>query len=155
MIKALKTICKSKDNKHACTYKYTKIYLNKHTSFYCPSFFYTSQTWHFLQIEDLWQVCTCHFFQQHLLALCLCVTYWYFSQYIITFHYYYICFGALWAFPGSSVCKESACNAGDPSSISGQGRSAGEQIGYPLQYSWASLVAHMVKNSPAMRETWV
>ena len=88
MIKALKTIYKSKDNKHACTYKYTKIYLNRHTSFYCSSLFYTSQTLHFLQIEDLWQVCKCHFFQQHLLASCLCVTHWYFSQYIITFHYY-------------------------------------------------------------------
>ena len=44
-------------------------------------------------------------------------------------------------FPGSSVGKESACNAGDPSSIPGLGRSAGEGIGYPLQYSWASLVA--------------
>ena len=44
-------------------------------------------------------------------------------------------------FPDSSVSKESACNAGDPSSIPGLGRSAGEGIGYPLQYSWASLVA--------------
>ena len=55
----------------------------------------------------------------------------------------------------SSVGKESVCNAGDPSSISGLGRSAGEGIGYPLQYSWASLVAQLVKNPPAMRETWV
>ena len=44
-------------------------------------------------------------------------------------------------FPDSSAAKESACNAGDPSSIPGLGRSAGEGIGYPLQYSWASLVA--------------
>ena len=44
---------------------------------------------------------------------------------------------------------------GDPSSIPGSGRSAGEGIGYPLQYSWASLVAQLVKNSPAMQETWV
>ena len=58
-------------------------------------------------------------------------------------------------FPDSSVGKESACNAGDPGSIPGSGRSAGEGIGYPLQYSWASLVAHKVKNSPAMQETWV
>ena len=36
----------------------------------------------------------------------------------------------------------------------GQGRSAGEGIGYPLQYSWASLVAQLVKNPPAMWETW-
>ena len=35
------------------------------------------------------------------------------------------------------------------------GRSAGEGIGYPLQYSWASLVAQLVKNLPAMQETWV
>ena len=58
-------------------------------------------------------------------------------------------------FPGSSVGKESACNAGDPSSIPGSGRSAGKGIGYPLQYSWASLVAQLIKNPPAMQETWV
>ena len=54
----------------------------------------------------------------------------------------------------SSVGKESACNAGDAGSIPGLGRSPGEGIGYPLQYSWASLVAQLVKNPPAMRETW-
>ena len=57
--------------------------------------------------------------------------------------------------PDSSVGKESICNAGDPSSIPGSGRSRGEGIGYPLQYAWASLVAQMVKNPPAMHETWV
>ena len=50
--------------------------------------------------------------------------------------------------PGSSVGKESACNAGDPSSIPGSGRSSGEGIGYLLQYSYASLVAQLVKNQP-------
>ena len=54
-----------------------------------------------------------------------------------------------------SVGKESACNAGDPGSIPGLGRSAGEGIDYPLQYSWASLVAQLVKILPAMPETWV
>ena len=58
-------------------------------------------------------------------------------------------------YPGSLAGKESACNAGDPGLISGLGKSAEEGIGYPLQYSWASLVAHLVKNLPAMRETWV
>ena len=58
-------------------------------------------------------------------------------------------------FPGSSVSKEPACNAGDPGSIPGLGRSAGEGIGYPLQYSWASLMAQLVKNPPAVWETWV
>ena len=58
-------------------------------------------------------------------------------------------------FPGSSAGKESACDAGDPGSIPGSGSSPGEGIGYPLQYSWASLVAQLVKNLPAMRETWV
>ena len=58
-------------------------------------------------------------------------------------------------FPDSSVGKESACNAGDPGSIPRLGRSAGEGTGYPLQYSWAFLVAQLVKNPPAMRETWV
>ena len=55
----------------------------------------------------------------------------------------------------SSVDKDSACNAGDPSSIPGSGRSTGEGIGYPLQYSWASLMAQMVKNLTTMQETWV
>ena len=58
-------------------------------------------------------------------------------------------------FPGSSAGKESACNAGDPDSIPGSGRSPGEGLDYPLQYSWASLVAQMVKNLPAGREIWV
>ena len=47
----------------------------------------------------------------------------------------------LWGFLDSSAGKESICNAGDTGSISGLGRSPGEGIGYPLQYSWASLVA--------------
>ena len=51
-------------------------------------------------------------------------------------------------FPDSSVGKESACNAGDPSSIPGSRRSTGKGIGYPLQYSWASLMAQLVKNVP-------
>ena len=59
------------------------------------------------------------------------------------------------SFPGGSDGKESACNAGDPSSIPGWGRSHGEGIGYPLQYSWASQVAQTVKNLPAMWKTWV
>ena len=50
-------------------------------------------------------------------------------------------------FPGSSVGKESACNAGDPSLIPSLGRSPGEGISYPLQYSWASPLA--------IQETWV
>ena len=58
-------------------------------------------------------------------------------------------------FPHSSVGKESTCNAGDPGSIPGLGRFAGEGIGYPLQYSWASLVAQLVNNPHAMWETWV
>ena len=61
----------------------------------------------------------------------------------------------VWGFPDGSVGKESACNAGDPGSIPGLGRSAGEGIGYPLLYSWASLVAQLVKNPPAMWDTWV
>ena len=51
-------------------------------------------------------------------------------------------------FPSGSAGKESACNAGDPGSIPGLGRSPGEGNGYPLQYSWASLVTQMVKNLP-------
>ena len=58
-------------------------------------------------------------------------------------------------FPHSSVGKKSTCNAGDPNLIPGTGSSPGEGIGYPLQYSRASLVAQLVKNPPAVRETWV
>ena len=57
--------------------------------------------------------------------------------------------------PRSSVGKEFACNAGDPGSIPGSGRSTREGIGYPLQYSGASLVAQLVKNLPAMWKIWV
>ena len=57
-------------------------------------------------------------------------------------------------FPHSSVGKESACNVGDPSLITGSGGSPGKGIGYPLQYSWSSLVAQLVKNPPAVWETW-
>ena len=69
------------------------------------------------------------------------------------------CFNLYWSivdpgFPGSSVGKESSCNAGEPSLTPGSGRSP-EGTGYSLWYSWASLVAQMVKNLPAMRETWV
>ena len=58
-------------------------------------------------------------------------------------------------FCGPSAGKESTCIAGDPGLIPRLGRSAGEGIGYPLQYSWASLVAQLVKNQPAVWETWV
>ena len=58
-------------------------------------------------------------------------------------------------FPGSSTGKESAYNAGDSGLIPGLGRSTGEGVGYPLQYSWVSLVAQQVKNLLAMQETWV
>ena len=58
-------------------------------------------------------------------------------------------------FPNSSVGKESTCNAGDPSLIPGLGRSTGEGIGDPLQYSWASLAAQLVKNLSIMWENWI
>ena len=57
------------------------------------------------------------------------------------------------SFPDSSVGKESTCNVGDPGLIPGLGRSTGKGIG-PLQYFWASLVTQLVKNPPAMQETW-
>ena len=63
--------------------------------------------------------------------------------------------GGIWGFPGISAGKESARNAGDPGSIPGSGSSPGEGIGYPLQYSWASLVAQLIKNPSAVWETWV
>ena len=58
-------------------------------------------------------------------------------------------------FLGISDGKETACKAGDPGSIYGLGRSSGKGIGNPFQYLWASLVAQLVKNLPAMQETWV
>ena len=60
-------------------------------------------------------------------------------------------------FPDTSVGKQSACNAGDPGLIPGLGRSPGweEGIVYPLQYFWASFGVQLVKNPPAMWETWV
>ena len=58
-------------------------------------------------------------------------------------------------FSGSSVGIESTCNAGDPGSIHGSGRFTGEGLGYPIQYSWASLVTQLVKNPHAMQDTWI
>ena len=55
----------------------------------------------------------------------------------------------------AQLVKNSPAMQKTPSSIPGSGRSAREGIGYPLQYSWASLVAQLVKNMPAMQETWV
>ena len=58
-------------------------------------------------------------------------------------------------FPDRSVGKDSTCNAGHPGSIPGSRRSTGEGKGYPFQYSWASIVAQLIKNLPTMWETWV
>ena len=69
--------------------------------------------------------------------------------------FYYVQIIAQEGFPDSSVGKESTCNAGDPGLIPGLERSPGEGMGYPLQYSWASLVAQLVNNPPVMQETWV
>ena len=67
----------------------------------------------------------------------------------------YIHTSTLVGFPNSSPGKESACNVGDLGSITGLGRSPREGNGYPLQYSWGSLMAQLVKNLLAMQETWV
>ena len=74
---------------------------------------------------------------------------------LLAIHHLKDCTYLKMGFPDSSVGKESACNAGDHGSIPGLGRSPGEGIGYTLQYSWASLLAQLVKNLPAMWETWV
>ena len=71
----------------------------------------------------------------------------------LRFNFFFLPFYS--GFSDSSVGKESACNAEDPESIPGSGISTGEGKGYPLWYSWACLVAHLVKNVPAMCETWV
>ena len=77
---------------------------------------------------------------------------WYLKRLLVTIIWFQ---GNSTGFSGSSARKASACNAGDPSSIPRLGSSPGEVIGYPLQYSWASLVAQPEKNLPAMWETWV
>ena len=86
-----------------------------------------------------------NFFPQHLLNIILCA---------LVFYVFYV-FDIYFIFPDSSVDKESACNAGDPGLIPGSRRSTGEGIGYPLQCSWASLMAQLVENLPPMPETWV
>ena len=74
------------------------------------------------------------------------------GRYTAIFDFTYMTF---LGFHRSSASKESACNVGDPSFIIGSGSTPGEGIGYPLQYSWTSLVVKTVKNPPAMQETWV
>ena len=83
-------------------------------------------------------------FFPHLSMLCIRI---YSNRYMDTYLFIFQ------SFPGSSAGKEPACNAGDPGSVPESGRFAGEGIDYPLQYSWASLVAQLVKNPPAMQET--
>ena len=78
----------------------------------------------------------------------LCVCYSVSLSWILSFTSYF-------RFPGSSAGKEYACNAWDPGSIPGSGTSPAEGIGYPLWYSWASLVTQTVKIPPAMWEAWV
>ena len=75
------------------------------------------------------------------------------SSFLLIYHYHKH-FGIRKHFPDSSADIESTCNAGDPGSIPGSGRSA-EGISYPPQYSWASLVVQLVKNPPAIQETLV
>ena len=64
------------------------------------------------------------------------------------------CLDKVFDLPGSSASKEPTCNAGDPGSIPGSKRSPGDGNSYPLQYSWASLVVQLVKNPPAVWQTW-
>ena len=97
-------------------------------------------------------------FQRDSLKKCACSLkqnkYSFFENLIL--HYtLLLALSSVMGFPDSSVGKESACNSGDPCLIPGLGRSPGEGKGYPLPYSWASLVAQLVKNPPAMQETWV
>ena len=89
------------------------------------------------------------YFEKYIIATC---TTWSYTQKPGDFNIAYKCGQG---FPGSSAVKVSFYNAGDPGSIPGSGSSTKEGIGYPLQYSWASLVAQMEKNSRTMQETWV
>ena len=100
-------------------------------------------------------VCMCVFtyiFIPHLLYLFTC---WWTFRLLSCLSYCNSAAMNIRGFLGSSAGKESTCNAGDPSLIPGSGRSPGEGIRYPLQYSWASLVAQIVKKLPAVPETWV
>ena len=91
--------------------------------------------------------------------MCYCAN-WAFLSALFLVHSWFVCealvsYLSSLGFPDCSAGKESACNAGDPSSIHESRRSLGEGNGYLLQYSWASLVAQLVKNPPAMWKTWV
>ena len=92
---------------------------------------------------DTWGVCVCILSKNVFLFV---------FMFCFMFCFYVL---ALPGFSASSAGKESACKAGDSGSTTGSERSPGEWIGYPLQYSWASLVTQMVKNLPAMQETQV
>ena len=96
-----------------------------------------------LSFSDLFHWAQC---PQTVSMLLQMAKYWFFPLWLSSF---------LQGFPGSSASKQSACNAKNPSLIPGSGRCPEEAIVYPLQYSWAPLVAQMVKNLPAMGETWV
>ena len=85
-------------------------------------------------------VCLAEFPSEAFLDYCFLFFLFFFFKF-----YYKFCF--LLGFPGSSDGKESTCNAGDTSSIPGSGRSPGEGIGYPFEYSWASLVAQKANKS--------
>ena len=61
----------------------------------------------------------------------------------------------VWCFSHSSVGKESSCNAGDPGSIPGSGRYAGERIGYPLQYSGLENYMDRIVHGIAKSQTWL
>ena len=93
-------------------------------------------------------------YEQEYIYICI-YTYIYIYMHVCMCVCVCVCVCVCIGFPGSSAGKESTCNAGDPSSIHGLGSSPGEGIGYPLQYSWASLVAQMVKNPPATWDTWL
>ena len=83
-------------------------------------------------------------------------THLYKYMYIYTYKgYIYIYIYIYMGFASSSAGKDSACKAGHLDLTPGSGRSPGEGISYPLQYSGASLVAQTVKNLPAVHKTWV
>ena len=110
-----------------------------------------------IQGSGIWWSCCLYSLCRKIVLFAFCSGFVFISQLSLPFYSYpYITLKHTWQFsPDSSVGKESTCNAGVPSSIPGSGCSTGERIDYPLQYSWASLVAQLLKNLPAMRETWV
>ena len=119
-----------------------------------PEFFYMRTIWQ--QLRCPWLLLNVSLHWNLLLRICATQNFSKLSfRFLPEITYSSSLFWHIVGFSDSSVGKQSACNAGNTSSIPESRRSTGEGICYPLQYSWASPVAQLVKNLPAMWETWI